>query len=92
MSNPDDQPEGPAGESWSHLQAAALELIAAGRSFLDAADAAVRFGDPGTVVRGLADLGRDVVANVRTDDTADHDRSEPVGDDGDDYFDIPVQD
>lgn len=52
-----------AAEGLEHLQAAALELLAAARAFLDVAEDLVR--DPGaaaTVVQSAATLGRSVLA------------------------------
>ncbi|MEM9607901.1 MAG: hypothetical protein AAGA99_10810 [Actinomycetota bacterium] len=91
--DPDDSaaPGEAAGEAWSHLQAAAIELIAAGRSFLDAADAAVRSDDPARVVRGLVDLGRDAATQARDAAGASGDGSASPPEDGD-YVDIPLDD
>ena len=47
---------GPATEGLEHLQAAALELIAAARSFLDVVEGVVR--DPSVLIPA-PDLGRD---------------------------------
>jgi hypothetical protein len=102
-----DDPGGPevGADPWPHLRLAALELIAAGRSFLDAADAAVRseaaptvlrdLTDLGreaapTVLRDLADLGRDIVA--RAAQAADDQREAPSTRPSDDYVDIPLDD
>ncbi len=70
MSEDETRPEGEqaadaAAAGLSHLQAAALELISAGRSFLDAADSAIRTDETmSKVVDTLAELGRDVVARA----------------------------
>ncbi|MEO1062207.1 MAG: hypothetical protein AAFZ07_12375 [Actinomycetota bacterium] len=63
---PESEPVGDAAAAaLSHLQAAALELISAGRSFLDAADSALRNDESmSKIVDSLADLGRDVVARA----------------------------
>ncbi len=54
-----------AAAGFSHLQAAALELISAGRSFLDAADTAIRTDESmSKVVDTLAGLGREVIARA----------------------------
>lgn len=80
-----------ADDPWSHLRAAALELIAAGRSFLDAADAAVRSDTAPTVLRDLADLGRDVVAKA-AQAAAESEPDPPSSPAPDDYIDIPLDD
>ena len=56
---------GDAAEGLEHLQSAALELIAAARSFLDVAEEVVR--EPGvaaTIVHAAAGLGRSVLSGV----------------------------
>ena len=94
MSDDEATPEGdPAADAaaagLSHLQAAALELISAGRSFLDAADTAIRTDESmSKVVDALAGLGRDVVARAAaTADEAAADDDEP-DDDGYEGIDI----
>jgi hypothetical protein len=56
---------GDAVEGLEHLQSAALELIAAARSFLDVAEEVVR--EPGvaaTIVHAAAGLGRAVLSGA----------------------------
>ena len=57
----DQRPDERAAEGLEHLQAAALELIAAARAFLDVAEEVVR--EPGvaaTIVHAAAGVGRAV--------------------------------
>lgn len=68
-----------AAEGLEHLQAAALELLAAARAFLDVAEDLVR--DPGaaaTVVHAAATLGRSVLAGSESSTG----RAEPPPDEG----------
>lgn len=68
-----------ASEGTEHLQAAARELIAAARAFLDAAEDAIE--DSGVVEEVgavLRDLGRRTTAA-----TSPHERDDPPGDAGD---------
>lgn len=72
---PETEPVGDAAAAaLSHLQTAALELISAGRAFLDAADSAIRADDSmSKVVDTIADLGRDVVARATPPAATDED-------------------
>ena len=68
-----------AVEGLEHLQAAALELIAAARAFLDVAEDLVR--EPGaaaTIVHAAATIGRTVLAGGEPTTV----RTEPVPDEG----------
>lgn len=87
----DDEPNEPAGEPvgdaaaavLSHLQAAALELISAGRSFLDAADSAIRTDESmSKVIDSLSGLGRDVIAGATAGDAEASADGEDPDDDG----------
>jgi hypothetical protein len=69
-----------AAEGLEHLQSAALELLAAARSFLDVAEEVVR--EPGvaaTIVHAAAGVGRAVLAGggaptTRAESTSDEGR------------------
>lgn len=96
MSEDEATPDGEAATDaaaagLSHLQAAALELISAGRSFLDAADSAIRSDESmSKVVDTLTELGRDVVSKATgaadeagpTDEGTDDDGYEGIDIDG----------
>jgi hypothetical protein len=61
----DDSVEAQAAEGLEHLQAAALELLAAARAFIDVADGVIR--EPGaaaTIVSVAAAVGRAVLAGA----------------------------
>ena len=77
-----------AADALAHLQAAAIELISAGRSFLEAADRAVRDDESvARVVDTLSGLGRDVMGRAAGSDEPDQ-PDEP--EDGDGYQGIDI--
>jgi len=66
-----------ASEGFEHLQAAAIELIAAARAFLDVAEDLVR--EPGaaaTIVTAAASVGRAVIHGSSATGVSDDDDSD----------------